>query len=36
MKFLVDVQLPVRLARPLQDVGYDTIHTKDLPKQMQR
>lgn len=33
MKFLVDAQLPVRLARLLQDVGYDTIYTKDLPKQ---
>ena len=33
MKFLVDAQLPVRLARFLQSAGYDTIHTKDLPKQ---
>ena len=31
MKFLVDAQLPVRLARFLQGVGYDTIHTRDLP-----
>jgi len=31
MKFLVDSQLPVRLARFLQGVGYDTIHTRDLP-----
>lgn len=33
MKFLVDAQLPVRLARVLQSIGYDTIHTKDLPLQ---
>ena len=33
MKFLVDAQLPVRLARFLQLAGYDTIHTRDLPKQ---
>ncbi len=33
MKFLVDAQLPVRLARVLQYVGHDTIHTKDLPRQ---
>lgn len=31
MKFLVDAQLPVRLARFLQEAGYDTIHTRDLP-----
>ncbi|MBE9226224.1 DUF5615 family PIN-like protein [Phormidium sp. LEGE 05292] len=31
MKFLVDAQLPVRLARFLQAAGYDTIHTRDLP-----
>ncbi len=31
MKFLVDAQLPVRLARFLESVGYNTIHTKDLP-----
>jgi predicted nuclease of predicted toxin-antitoxin system len=30
MKFLVDAQLPVRLANFLQKAGYDTIHTKDL------
>ncbi|MEH2053942.1 DUF5615 family PIN-like protein [Nostoc sp.] len=30
MKFLVDAQLPVRLARFLESAGYDTIHTKDL------
>jgi predicted nuclease of predicted toxin-antitoxin system len=33
MKFLVDAQLPVRLARFLQENGYDTLHTKDLPQQ---
>ncbi len=33
MKFLVDAQLPVRLARFLQTSGYDTIHTRDLPQQ---
>ncbi len=33
MNFLVDAQLPVRLARFLQTAGYDTIHTKDLPQQ---
>ncbi|MBC6478446.1 MAG: DUF5615 family PIN-like protein [Hormoscilla sp. GM7CHS1pb] len=33
MKFLIDAQLPVRLARLLQLTGYDTIHTKDLPLQ---
>jgi predicted nuclease of predicted toxin-antitoxin system len=33
MKFLVDAQLPLRLARLLQETGYDTIHTRDLPQQ---
>ncbi len=33
MKFIVDAQLPLRLARLLQSAGYDTIHTKDLPQQ---
>jgi predicted nuclease of predicted toxin-antitoxin system len=33
MKFLIDAQLPVRLARFLQTAGYDVIHTKDLPQQ---
>lgn len=32
MKFLVDAQLPARLAEFLQDNGYDTLHTRDLPK----
>lgn len=30
MKFLVDAQLPVRLANFLQKAGYCDIHTKDL------
>jgi predicted nuclease of predicted toxin-antitoxin system len=33
MKFLVDAQLLVRLARWLRTSGYDTIHTFDLPQQ---
>ncbi len=33
MKFLVDAQLPVRLAIFLRSAGYDTIHTKDLALQ---
>jgi predicted nuclease of predicted toxin-antitoxin system len=33
MKFLVDAQLPIRLARLLQEAGYDTIHTRDLSQQ---
>jgi predicted nuclease of predicted toxin-antitoxin system len=33
MKFIVDAQLPVRLARFLQASGYDTLHTKDLPRE---
>lgn len=33
MKFLVDAQLPIRLARLLQEAGYDTIHTRELPQQ---
>ena len=33
MKFLVDAQLPVRLARFLQSAGYDTIHTRNLLQQ---
>lgn len=31
MRFVVDAQLPVRLARFLHEGGYDTLHTKDLP-----
>ena len=33
MKFLVDAQLPTRLARLLSEAGYDTLHTRDLPQQ---
>jgi predicted nuclease of predicted toxin-antitoxin system len=31
MNFLVDAQLPRRLARRLQEVGHDALHTLDLP-----
>ncbi len=31
MKFLVDAQLPVRLARFLISAGHDVLHTTDLP-----
>ena len=31
MKFLVDAHLPLHLAYRLQEAGYDTIHTRDLP-----
>jgi predicted nuclease of predicted toxin-antitoxin system len=31
MKFLVDVQLPRRLAHWLQAEGHEATHTKDLP-----
>lgn len=33
MKFLVDAQLPIRLAQFLSDSGYDAIHTRNLPQQ---
>lgn len=32
MRFLVDAQLPQRLARWLRDKGHDALHTRDLPK----
>lgn len=32
MKFLIDAQLPARLARRLNDAGHDAIHTLDLPE----
>lgn len=32
MKFLVDAQLPRRLAYRLRDAGHDVLHTLDLPK----
>ncbi|HEY0171133.1 MAG TPA: DUF5615 family PIN-like protein [Pyrinomonadaceae bacterium] len=31
MKFLVDAQLPRRLARLLRGAGHESIHTLDLP-----
>ena len=31
MKFLVDAQLPQRLARWLRSEGHDVVHTLDLP-----
>lgn len=31
MKFLVDAQLPRRMARWLAEAGHDAIHTLDLP-----
>lgn len=31
MKFLVDAQLPRRLARQLVGLGHDALHTLDLP-----
>ncbi|MCC5628701.1 DUF5615 family PIN-like protein [Nostoc sphaeroides CHAB 2801] len=33
MKFIIDAQLPVRLARFIKTLGYDTIHTRDLPRE---
>ena len=31
MKFLIDAQLPKRLARRLCELGHDAVHTLDLP-----
>jgi predicted nuclease of predicted toxin-antitoxin system len=31
IKFIVDAQLPYRLALLLREKGYDTVHTDDLP-----
>jgi predicted nuclease of predicted toxin-antitoxin system len=31
VRFLVDAQLPARLARFLAGAGHDAIHTRDLP-----
>ena len=31
MKFLVDAQLPARLARDLTEEGHDALHTSQLP-----
>ncbi len=33
MRFIVDTQLPFGLKRILNDAGFDTIHTDDLPDQ---
>jgi predicted nuclease of predicted toxin-antitoxin system len=33
MKFIVDAQLPTKLAILLREYGYDTLHTRDLPLQ---
>ncbi|MGB2924868.1 MAG: DUF5615 family PIN-like protein [Limnothrix sp.] len=33
MKFLIDAQLPKRLAHFLNQAGYDAKHTRDLPEQ---
>lgn len=30
-RFLIDAQLPLKLARTMQAEGYDTVHTRDLP-----
>lgn len=32
MRFLVDAQLPERLARMLTAAGHDAVHTSELPK----
>ena len=31
MRFLIDANLPFKLAKSLKDKGYDVIHTDDLP-----
>ncbi len=31
MKFLIDAQLPRRLAVHLQNLGHDVVHTLDMP-----
>jgi len=31
MRFLIDANLPFRLAKVLKEKGYDIIHTDDLP-----
>ncbi|RUM66123.1 MAG: hypothetical protein DSZ05_04845 [Sulfurospirillum sp.] len=33
IKFLIDAQLPKKLAIFLEKSGYDTLHTLDLPNQ---
>ncbi len=31
-RFLVDAHLPLKLARAMQAAGYDTVHTRELPR----
>ncbi len=31
MKFLIDAQLPYRVAQRLNELGYDAMHMLDLP-----
>lgn len=31
MKFIVDAHLPIKLAHHLREVGYDVVHTSELP-----
>lgn len=33
MRLLIDAHLPKRLARLLQQLGHDALHTLDLPEQ---
>ena len=33
MKFIIDAQLPRRLSHWINDQGYDSIHTLDLPEE---
>jgi predicted nuclease of predicted toxin-antitoxin system len=32
MKFIVDAHLPYRLKLWLNEIGFDTVHTRDLPE----
>ena len=32
MKWIIDAQLPRRLAKRLQELGHDAVHTLDLPQ----
>ena len=32
MRFLVDAQLPLRLARSISTAGHDVLHTSELPE----
>ncbi len=31
MKFIIDAQLPLKLAAALNDIGHDAVHTLNLP-----